>query len=207
MTNRTCSRSSEALLRGGSRTQRLASSQELIPEREAHVVDLARIRKRWRILDAQLQIVFAPIEQRDSSAEQEPDAAIIFVGVCVPVPETCSGFDVESVRQPPLQRRADNPGDLAVITDGRQLITRVRSRKPKHESQISRQETANAKIQARQADFRLSDSGVVLHAHASVHKGCKSSTFLRDAAATDEYHADSGENSSPQFLPSRAIDC
>jgi hypothetical protein len=171
------------------------SSQELISERDSDVVNSAWVRKRWRILDPELQVVLASIEERYSSSEQEPEAAAILVGISAPEPDSSSRFDVESVRQPPLHRWSRNSGDLAVITEAREIVANVRPRKTKHQRKVSRQETADAKIQASQTNFGLFDTCIVLHANPNVYKSRKPSTVLREPTTAGEGEGDSGENS------------
>ena len=71
-------------------------SQELIPERKADVVNGARIGKCRSVLNAELQIMLATIEDRDSSPRYQSQAAF-FVGMTAPESDAGSGFEVESV--------------------------------------------------------------------------------------------------------------
>jgi hypothetical protein len=73
-------------------SRQLRHSLELIADREAEVVNVARICKCRRILNSKLHIVLAPIEKGYSSSEYEPQACLILVGIATPESNTGSGW-------------------------------------------------------------------------------------------------------------------
>ena len=60
----------------------------------------SRVRKSRRVVNAELHVVLAAVEDRVPGSQQEPEAPAVFIGVATPEPKTGTAFDVESVRQP-----------------------------------------------------------------------------------------------------------